>query len=391
MNISSRLRRGGIVAPLVALASLALAGPVAANGVGDLYVASTSGVLEVHVATSTVVSTIPLVPSPTALAFSPDGRTLYASGGDNQIERIDIATLDVQGPFGLPGTVAGLAFPAGQVLVAAMPARRTLAFVAVPGGTVTESSQLPGPGNLIAGDRRDARIAVAEAGGAWLAIVDPATSTIKKATVSGQVRALAIERDRGGALVATTSPDALTRIDLTTMAVSWTVPLTATPAAVAPLASNVVVAAGTGLWLVDGKAATSFATPRQPVLGLAVSDEGAYVHAQEQTGIEVFDTNGALQRTLELSGDKSAVALAAVPRGSSLFLGHGPSSSGSPGPVTGGLTTPQPPPTSTIVDAAAQLAGSGPLQEAVMIGLTILVLCWLLIRWHDRRGTLRSR
>lgn len=373
---------------LVSLLSLTAAGPALANGVGDLYVASAAGVLELHVTTATVVSTIPVSHSPQVLAFTPDGRTLYASTGTGQVTPIDIATLEVQTPLEMPGSVSALAFPAGQILVAAMPARRTLAFATIHGGPITESAPLPGSGNLLAGDRRDARVAVAEAGKSWLAIVDPGTSALKKTTVAGEIRALAIERDRGGVLIATHNPDALIRIDLTSLGVTWTVKLEATPAAVTPMAQNAVVAGDSSLWLVDGKTAVKFATTRQTALSLTASDEGAFLHVAEASAIEVFDSTGKLKRTLELKDDRAALAMAAVPRGSSLFLGQGEAvpSASTVGPMSGAIGTAEPPTTSTIVDTARDLAGSAPLQQALLVALAILLGCWLLIRWYDRRA-----
>ncbi len=379
---------------LATLLTMTLSGAVLANGIGDLYVASSAGVLEVHVKTSTVVSTIPMVPAPQSLAFSPDGRTLYVGGSGSSVTPIDIATLDVQAVITLPGTVSALAFPSGQILVGAMPTRRTLAFAVVHGGAVTESAQLPGAGNLLAGDRREARVAVAEAGKSWLVVVDPATSTLKKTTVAGGIVALAIDRDHGGVLVATQSPDALIRVDLSSLAATWTVKLPGAPVSVASMASTIVVGSGTKLWQVDGKTATAFATTRQPALVLTASDEGSVLHVAEATGVEVFDAKGALQRTLELSDTRAPVAMAAVPAGSSLFLGGGttePSASpGSGAAAPGGLVTPQPPTTGTVMDTAKQIVGSPPIQGAATVAVAILIVCWLFIRWYDRR-TVRPR
>ena len=379
---------------LASMLTLTLSGAVLANGVGDLYVASPAGVLEVHVKTSTVVSTIPMTPAPQALAFSPDGHTLYASGGGSSVAPIDIATLDVQATIAMPGAFTALAFPAGQVLVGAMPMRKTLAFAVVHGGAVTESAQLPGPGNLLAGDRRDARVAVAEAGKSWLEIVDPATSTLKKTTVAGGIVALAIDRDRGGVLVATQNPDALLRIDLTSLVATWTVKLPGPPVAVAPLASAVVVGGGKTLWKVDGKTAATFAATRQTALVLTASDEGSILHVGEATGIEVFDAKGSLQRTLELKDDRAPAAMVAVPSGSSLFLGQGAAdATATAGSVAAAaaatpaaLGTPEPPTTSTVVDTARDLASYPPIQGAAAVAVAILFACWLFIRWYDRRA-----
>ena len=381
-------------AALAALLTTTLSAAVLANGVGDLYVAAPAGVLEVHVKTSTVVSTIPMVPPPQSLAFSPDGSALYASDGESSVIPIDIATLDVKSSIDMPGQVSALAFPAGQVLVASMPARRTLAFAVVNGGAVTESAELPGAGNLLAADRREARVAVAEAGKNWLVVVDPGTSTMKKTTVEGSIVALAIDRDHGGVLVATQNPNSLVRVDLTSLLVTWTVALPAAPVSVAALASTAVVGGGTSLWKVDGKTAAAFATARRPVLVLTASDEGNVLHVAEATGIEVYDAGGALQRTLEIAGDRAPVAMAAVPRGSSLFLGQGAAaataSPGTNGSISNAIATPQPPATSTVVDAAQQLVGSPPVQGAAAVAGGILLLCWLCIRWYDRRQLRRT-
>jgi DNA-binding beta-propeller fold protein YncE len=376
---------------LAALVTLTLPGAALANGVGDLYVASPAGVLELHVKTSTVVSTIPMVPVPQALAFSPDSSTLYVGNGGTNVIPLDIATLDVQSAIGMPGPVTALAFPAGNVLVASMPTRRTLAFAVVHGGAVTESAALPGAGNLLAGDRRDARVAVAEAGKSWLVVVDPATATMKKTTVDGSIVAMAIDRDRGGVLVATQSPNSLIRVDLSSMISTWTVPLAGSPVGVAALASTAVVGGGTNLWKVDGKTATAFATTHQSALALTPSDEGSVLHVAEASGIEVFDSKGTLQRTIGLTGDQAPAGMAAVPRGSSLFVGLGPvdatasASAGTNGALAGSLATPQPPVTSTVVQTAQQIVGSPPLQGATAVAGAILLLCWLFIRWYDRR------
>jgi hypothetical protein len=396
MDVGTPVKTGKLLAASGALASvltLMLSGAVQANGVGDLYVASSAGVLEVEVATSAVKETISIVPSPTALAFSPDGATLYSTGGSANVTPIDIATLDVQQAIAMPGPVVGLAMPAGQILVGAIPARRTLGFAVVHGGAVTESAQLPGAGNLIAADRRDARVAVAEAGKSWLDIVDPATNTLKKTTVAGGIVALAIDRDHGGVLVATQNPNSLIRVDLTSLVSTWTVKLSAAPVAVAPMASAAIVSSGSDLWTVDGKTATKFATARQAVIALVASDEGAYVHAAEATGIEVFDAKGAMQRTIELAANRTPVAMASVPRGSSLYLGRGPSGSASPvpaGQMPGALATPVPPSTSTVVDTARNIVTYPPVQGAAAVAVAVLFLCWVFIKWYDKRAAGKS-
>jgi len=269
-----------------------------------------------------------------------------------------------------------------------MPTRRTLAFAVIHGGAVTESAQLPGAGNLLAGDRRDARVAVAEAGKSWLEVVDPATATLRKTTVAGGIVALAIDRGKGAVLVATQDPDALVRIDLTSLLVTWTVKLPAAPNAVAAMSSTAVVGGGSSLWKVDGKTATKLATPKQTATALAVSDEGSFLHVAEAAAIEAFDATGKLQKTIDLKDQQSPVAMAAIPSGSSLFLGQG-STGATPAPggnPPASIPTPKPPTTSTVVDTARDIASYPPVQGAALVAVAILFLCWMFIRWYDRRS-----
>jgi hypothetical protein len=386
-------RTGGASIALLPLLLAGLSGPALANGVGDLYVATAGGVLEVRVSTSTVVSTIDVLPAPESLAFTPDGKTLYVGSGGAHVTPVDIETLDVGTPIPVPGEVTALAFPAGQILVGSMPTRKSLVFVKVYANTVVESAQLPGPGNLLAADRRDPRVAVAEAGKSWLEIVDPATSTIKKATVAGEIVAIAIDRDHGGALVATQNPNTLVRVDLATLASTWTVTLPGVPTAVAALQGSIVVAGGKTLWLVGTKQAVAWAAAREPVVAMAASDEGGFLHLVEKSGVEVFDSKGKLARTLELDPSREPVALAPVPAGSSLFLGDGstksagPNGTASAAPIgtPGALPTQKPPPTGTILDAAKDVAGYPPIQGAAAVALVILAGYWLAVRWYDKR------
>ena len=70
----SRSRFGAAITAAAMATSIALgalAGPVLANGIGDLYVAASAGVDEVHVDTSKVVNTVDLTPAPTDLASPP--------------------------------------------------------------------------------------------------------------------------------------------------------------------------------------------------------------------------------------------------------------------------------------------------------------------------------
>jgi DNA-binding beta-propeller fold protein YncE len=382
------------IAPIAAGATfaallVAAPAPALANGVGDLYLASPAGVLEVHVSTATVVSKIEMPQPPQSLAFTPDGKTLYVGSGGARVTPIDIETLALGSDIATPGPVSALAFPAGQILVGAMPQRRSLVFITVHGNEIAESAELPGPGNLLAGDRRDPRIAVAEAGGNWLEVIDPATQQARKTTLAGLIQALAVDRTGGDLLVATSEPDALLKIDLTTLVVARTMNLPGIPSSVVAMPEAAVVSGGTNLWYVTDEGAVPFATTRDRVVGLAASDEGKFVHVAEPAAVEVFDRSGKLQRTLELGKDRSPVALAAVPAGSSLYMGTGSNTTPRPASAAGtpgALATPKTPPTGTFVETATNVISYPPVQGALAVAIVILGLYWLVVRWYDKRS-----
>jgi hypothetical protein len=128
------------------------------------------------------------------------------------------------------------------------------------------------------------------------------------------------------------------------------------------------------------------------VVALVVSDEGSFLHVAEAAAIEVFDATGKLQKTLDLTGQQSAVAMAAIPSGSSLFLGQG-STGATPAPggnPPASLSTPRPATTSTVVDTAKDIVGYPPVQGAALVAVGILFLCWMFIRWYDKRAVRRG-
>jgi hypothetical protein len=206
--------------------------------------------------------------------------------------------------------------------------------------------------------------------------------------VAGEIRALAIDRGNGGVLVATANPNTLIRVDLTTLNATWTTPLPGTPVAVSALATAAIVAGGTDLWTVSPTAASAWSKARDAAMSLAASDEGSFLHVAEAGAIEVFDAQGQLQRTLELGTDRNPVALAAVPAGSSLYLGDGATHSAPPAAVVGtpgAIVTQKPPPTGTLADTARDVANYPPLQGAALVAVVILLGYWLIARWYDRR------
>ena len=187
--------------------------------------------------------------------------------------------------------------------------------------------------------------------------------------------------------MATTNPNSLIRVDLATLTATWTVPLPGVPAAVAALESVAVVAGPTGLWSVSPTKAAAWAATRAAAVSMAASDDGNFLHVAEAGAVEVFDAAGKLQRTLELGTDRDAMALAAVPAGSSLFLGNGAQHSTAPAAVgtPGALVTQKPPPTGTVVDTAKNIVNYPPFQGAAAGAVAILLGYWLIVRWYDKR------
>ena len=47
--------------------------------------------------------------------------------------------------------------------------------------------------------------------------------------------------------------------------------------------------------------------------------------------------------------------------------------------------TGKPPATNTIVDTVGDIVSQPPFQGAVAVALLILICCWLLVHYHDRR------
>jgi hypothetical protein len=125
---------------------------------------------------------------------------------------------------------------------------------------------------------------------------------------------------------------------------------------------------------------------RDAVVSMAASDEGDFMHVAESAGVEVFDSVGKPQRTLGLGASRAPMAIAAVPAGSSLYLGAGaqqsaPAAVGTPG----ALVTQKPPPTGTLAGTAQDVAGYPPFQGAAAVAVAILLVYWLIARWYEKR------
>src|SRR5262249_33235675 len=151
-----------------------------------------------------IVNTVDLTPAPTRLAFSPDGRSLYTADGGRFITRIDIETISVAKRIAVPANVAALANGRDDLVAIAYPSRKTLGILDPSDDTLTETAALPGAVDLLAADRHETRIVAAQGGASWVAIVDPATRSLRTTTVTGKVVAVAIDPAGGAAYVATT-------------------------------------------------------------------------------------------------------------------------------------------------------------------------------------------
>jgi hypothetical protein len=372
-------RTAGIItgSMLVVVASLSLAAPVLANGIGDLYVATSRSVLEVRVDKENIVNTVDVAPVASALAFSPDGRELFVSSRKQEISRIDIESISLAESIQLTHPGAGLAYPKGSQLVVAMPEAMALGFLNTKTGDLAQTDALPGAVDLVAADRRSTTALAAETDGSWLASVDPAVGAVTTAKTSGKVAAIAVDR-KGTGWVVTTSPNRLYQYSLADLKVVSQVDLPGSPVAVAPMNDAVVVAGTQELWSVSGTKVSSWATPAQAVTAAAASDDGTVAIVGESTMIEAFGADGTRKARLKLESTLAPTAIAPIP-GPSSVAGNG-ASTASPTPARAGTgmsaangpkATPLPP--TTLAEDVRTVVGSAPIEGAIVVGVLIIV------------------
>jgi sugar lactone lactonase YvrE len=380
--------RFGAAIPVAAMTATialgAMTGPVLANGIGDLYVAQAKGVDEVHVASQAVVNTVPLTPGPTALAFTPDGKTLYTADGGRFVTRIDIETISVAKRIPVPSNASALAHPKGDLLAIAFDSTRMVDFLDPTDDSLRSTAVLPGAVDLLAADRREPRLVAAEYGASWIAVIDPSTRAIRSATVKGDIVALAVDRDSGAVYVATSGPDTVIRIGLDDLKPKWTTELADSPVALTAAPDGAIVSAGKTLWKVTAPDAVKWATAPADVAVLATSDDGTIVYAAGADAVQAFGSDGKIARTIPLGANAAPSVLAPIPRASSIAgasggnIGTG-SSGGSPKPNL------HAPATDTVVDAAGRLLSSSAILSAAALAAMILAATFLAGRWHVRR------
>jgi hypothetical protein len=392
---------------------------------GDLYIASADGILEVVTASSSVLDTVSVPAGLGPIAIRPDGRELCALSGGRGIVRLDLESMAVTSHIVLPAPGAAIAYPRGEQLVAALPSLRRLAILDTGTGTLSRSEPLPGAVNLLSGDRRDGRVVAAARGEGWVAVLDPGTASVRSTTIAGNVVAVAFDGTAGIVVVATTAPNRLVGLDLRDFATAWSTPLSAAPSAIAMTTDRVFVDVGRTLWALDRVAspgwpftdvsssqptARRWASLAKPTTALAMSDDGTFLYALETDRVEGFavqlsaaDMSAAASatRTVLLAGSKAPLALVAVP-GAKPFLGGpgadpqsgvptasaaGPAPGGGTSPAPGGGTPSNPPHTDTVRDDAGRWVDARQaLPGALLVGIAILVMGLLAIRWYERSG-----
>ncbi len=348
---------------------------VLANGIGDLYAGIPGGLLELHAASASVVSELDFMPGPSSLAFSNNGRTLWAARGQRAITRIDIDSISMGAPIELSGPAVALTVPEGPSVLVAIQGANTLAIVDPASGLARASQPLPAAPDLLASDRRDSLVVAARRGDRWVSIVDPASGTNRTLNVEGSVVGLAVDRAGNIAYVLTSAPPSLWRIRLRDPKVLAHVDLGVLPVPPSSLVATrtgPVVSAGRELWLVGATDAHRLAQTGATVAAMAVSDDGSFVYVGGATGAAAFDLSGAQLRTVALPGRATPLALAAVPGPSSLGPGAG-SGLGAGGGGSAGKASPPATSTNPMQALAAQPV-AGALLVAGSIGLALLLL-----------------
>lgn len=368
-------RRARGLALLGLLGLLAFPPAALANGIGDLYVAVDDGVLELSVATAQLVTKVDLTPTPRSIAFSNDGRSLYAANGTRRLDVIDIETISFSGKIELRAAATLVVVPKGETALAAGPQSRRLALVNLEDRSLRETEPLPGTADILAADRRDRRVLAAQSGASWVAIVDADDASVVTAKVPGRIVAAAADRSGGGGYLVTSSPNRLVRIDYASAKVQWDAALPGRPIAVASMVTGPIVAvagavAGAGaLWTVIHRTAAPWATLPASVVALVPNDDGGIMYAALPDRILALDLGGEVRRTLPIAAADGLHGLAAVPApGSSLgAAGEGPAI--------------EPPATSTLPDRlSAWVAGRAPLLGALAVSAIVLVAGLLVIR-----------
>ncbi len=389
MTLTRRIMWAGIALAALLWPLVLAAGVARANGIGDLYVGAGSRIVEVHLAGAAVVNTVDLPHGATSVAFSPDGRSLYAATGRSEVSVVDIGTISLAGAVTAAGPVVAVAHPAGDRLAVAIPDLQRVALLPSDGGTATDVA-LAGSPDLLAADRRAAIVLAASSSGGWVAVIDASLGTSRTVPIDGRVVGLVVDRDSGGAYIATRSPDAVVRLDLGTRKVAWTVKLSATPTGIASVVDGAVVASGKRLFKASASGATAFETLPDTAVAVAGSDDGKVVVVALGDRVLAYAASGGSVRSeVAMAAGEHATAIAPVPK--PIVLDGAGGSTASPRPAastraTQGRPAPRathPPATATEADGLATTAP--PLLGAAAIAGLILAAWWGIVLVNERR------
>ena len=336
MTITRRILWLAISAAALLLPLAIGAGVARANGIGDLYVGAGPKVVEVHLAGQAIVNTVAIPSAATSLAFSPDGRRLYAAIGTPSVAVIDIGTISAAPPLTAAGPVVAVAHPSGDRLAVAIPDLARVALVN-PGDGRAADIGMTGPVDLLAADRRVPIVLAAATTGGWVSIIDSALGTSRTVPIEGRVVGMAVDRDTGGAYVATRSPDAVLRLELGTAKVAWRITLDGRPTSVAATADGAVVAIGARLVAATAKGSTAFTTLPGAAVAVAGSDDGKILVAAMADRVQGYASSGGPVRSqVMLAKGNPATAIAPVPK--PIVLDETAGSATAASPATGGTS-----------------------------------------------------
>ena len=308
--------------------------------------------------------------------------------------RIDIETISVETRVAVPANVGALAHGRGDLLAIAYPSRRTVGILDPSGDTLSETAALPGAVDLLAANRHEPRIVAAEHGATWLAIIDPATKTVRKATLNARIAALAVAPAGGFAYVATMGTNQVVKLKLDDASVVWRAPLGGAPVALTAGPDSAFVSVGPKVFETADGTSSAWTTAGDDVGALATSDDGGVIYATEGDAVQAFAATGNLARTIKLPANAAPSALAPVPRPSSIAGGGsgaaGGGSTGSGGAGAQASAKPRAPSTDTIADAVGRVAGLPWLPGALISSAILLVLGIGFGRWYVRWSVRRS-
>lgn len=341
-----------------------------ANGIGDLYVSDPKGVLELYLKASIIENQIPDLPAaPTMLEFSANGATLYASDKSTDLYQIRISDLSHSGPTRTVTPITAMAYPFGSSLFVAVRGSKTLRVLADGTASFADGPTLPAAADLLAADPRETRFAAAAKGGSWVAIVEPASSKVISvggaAGIGGKVAAMAVARAEGYVWVATTAPNRVALVSLSTGQVASSAPLETAPTSVTALGKFAVASTGSDLFRVQGTKATAWAKAPGGVLDLAADLSAQFVYiatSDKVVALSVANPKASPAASVSLK-DGAPGALAPVPnRGSSLAATTGADTSPAPSAHNGAAAaTGKPQKTrAPATDALGPLSTGGP-------------------------------